>query len=184
MPRIKRRDHLTNIFGDLIDMKKFEDKQVEQSNGCIEYSGINHVQGYQFVGRIRGDKSGFITAHRLAMKLKLGRDLGPKEQVIHTCSNVKCVNPDHLFLGDTRARVKNMTDNGRAPSPTRGHYGKRNTPQNRKYKYSIEDMVFIRTHTPAEIREKFGIGVKLSNRLKSGYTTGYSWLDDYVKKEV
>lgn len=182
MGRPKRREHLTNIFGDLLDLKKFEDKQIEMPNGCIEYEGINHRQGYQFVGCIRGEKGAFITAHRLAMKLKLNRDLDRKEQVIHTCSNVRCVNPDHLYLGDTRARVKTMKDNGRAPNPIRGKYVRSGKPQNRKYKWPVADMIFFRTHSPAEIRDKYGMTIGESNRLKSGYTTGYKWLDQYTNK--
>ena len=183
MPRRIKRDHLTNVFGDLIDIAKFKSKQITQANGCIEYEGVNHRQGYQFVGKWRNGKNGFITAHRLAMKLKLGRNLDPKEQVIHTCSNVRCVNTDHLFIGDTRARVKNMSDNGRAAKTRPGARGPRiYRPQSRAYNYSIEEMVFMRTHTAKEIREKFGVDVKHSNRLKSAYTFGYHWLDNFVNK--
>ena len=181
MGRNRNRSHLTNVFGDLVNLTRFADKQTPMPNGCIEYKGMAHRQGYQFVGCLRNDKGMFITAHRLAMKLKLNRDLDRTEQVIHTCSNVRCVNPDHLYVGDTRARVKTMYDNGRAPD-TRTK-SKAVVMQDRQYRHSLEDMIYFRTHTAKEIREKFGFERKVSTRLKSAFTYGYHWLDQHIKKD-
>lgn len=184
MPKLKNRSHLTNVFGDLIDLAKFESKKTAMPNGCIEYDGIKHRQGYQFVGRICGksDRYQFITAHRLAMKLKLGRDLDRKEQVIHTCSNVKCVNPDHLVLGNTRDRCQVMKDNGRSPVPQRGKYIRNHKQQNRKYKYTIEEMLFIRDGTNKEIAKRFNVTASKAASMKGAYTSGYQWLENFRGK--
>lgn len=45
--------------------------------------------------------------HRLAMEEKMGRSLGPKEIVCHTCDTPSCYNIDHLFLG---TQADNMAD--------------------------------------------------------------------------
>jgi hypothetical protein len=48
-----------------------------------------------------------VRAHRFAMQIKLGRELQTEEQVLHSCDNPSCCNPNHLFLGDN---AKNMAD--------------------------------------------------------------------------
>lgn len=182
MGRQKNRSHLTNIFGYLVDMEKFEDLQETMPNGCIHYHGLNHRQGYQFIGCIRehDDKRMHITAHRLAMRIKLGRDIGIKEQVIHTCSNVRCVNPNHLILGDTKKRSEVMRANGRQNN--RRHSPQEYQPQRtRQYKYTPEEMLWIRSHTTREFVEKFGIDSYKAAAIRNGIIKGYKWLDNYKK---
>jgi hypothetical protein len=53
-------------------------------------------------------------AHRIVMRQKLGRALVKGENVIHSCSNPNCVNPDHLFVGSLSDRNRVMYENGRA----------------------------------------------------------------------
>lgn len=180
MARGKNRNHLTNIFGYLVDMEKWERKQIPQANGCIHYAGFNHRQGYQFVGCIRAadDHSMHITAHRLAMRIKLGRDIQQKEQVIHTCSDVRCVNPDHLIIGDTRKRSEIMYANGRQ-NTTRSPRDPKTGPQTRKYKHTIEEMLFIKNATPKEIAERFKVDSSKASAMRGAYNKGYKWLDYY-----
>jgi hypothetical protein len=45
--------------------------------------------------------------HRLAMEKKIGRALGSKEFVCHSCDTPACYNIDHLFLG---TQGDNMAD--------------------------------------------------------------------------
>jgi hypothetical protein len=180
MARKKSRDHLSSLFGYLIDLKKWNKKHVEQPDGCIHFEGLNHRQGYQFFGCIResDDKRIHMTAHRLAMRFKLNRDLTTGEQVIHTCSNIRCVNPDHLFIGTTSDRAQNMVRNGRAPVNVVRQIKK----QNRKYKYTIDEMIFIKTHTPHEIMNKFNLDSSKAHNLHRGFQDGYKWLEEYINK--
>lgn len=181
MSRQKDRSHLTNIHGYLVNMEKWQENQEVMPTGCVHYHGLNHRQGYQFVGciRVADDKRIHITAHRLAMRLKLFRDLLPKEQVIHTCSNVKCVNPDHLILGDTKKRSEVMKANGRQNNQrsSRQDQGPQKT---RKYKYTPEEMIWIRQHTTKEIVRRFGIDSSRASAVKGAITRGYKWLDNYT----
>lgn len=185
--RPKNRDHLTNVHGYLVDMKKWKERQEQQNNGCIYYKGVNHIQGYQFVHYINAatDKRGQMTAHRFAMMLKLDRALSPKEQVIHTCSHTgddytKCVNPDHLYVGDAKQRMKTMKDAGRQQQGPRALRAL--APQGKRvYKYSIDEMLYMRKHTTAEIREKFGVTAKQAAKLSEMFKKRYAWLAEYDK---
>lgn len=72
-------------------------------NGCINFSGIKDPCGYgkvHYKGRVHG-------AHRLALMEKLGRDIAPGMEAIHSCHNRACINHDHLREG---THQENMTD--------------------------------------------------------------------------
>ena len=185
--RPKSREKLTNVHGYLVDMQKWNDRQTQQTNGCIYYKGVNHIQGYQFVHYINAatDKRGQMTAHRFAMMLKLGRALSSKEQVIHTCSHTgddytKCVNPEHLFIGTSKERMKTMKDAGRHPQGPRAP--RTPAPQGKRvYKYTIDEMLFMRKHTTAEIRVKFNVTAKQAAKLSEMFKKRYAWLAEHDK---
>lgn len=78
--------------------------------GCWEYHGSVTEHGYAqaCIGTTRW------MAHRLMYALVHG-DLPPKLYVCHRCDNRKCVNPDHLFLGDHLANQQDKHRKGRCP---------------------------------------------------------------------
>lgn len=59
-------------------------------------------------------------AHRLAYAILVGV-VSDDIMVLHKCDNRKCVNPDHLFLGDHLTNMKDMTVKGRQAKGDR-HY--------------------------------------------------------------
>lgn len=65
--------------------------QVEKTDGCWNWTGAKHTQGYGLI------KSGDIStrAHRISV-LMSGREIPEEYQVDHLCKNTSCVNPDHL----------------------------------------------------------------------------------------
>lgn len=91
--------------------------RVDKSGECWEWQGAKTNGGY---GRIvKNGKA--IRAHRVSHELVHGPIGDSKLFVCHRCDNPKCVNPDHLFLGDCKANLSDMTAKGRHPEQVRTH---------------------------------------------------------------
>ena len=155
----------------------------EDANGCIDWRGPFHPQGYgMFAGLRVGDhKRIMMTAHRLTMKMIVNRPLANNEFVIHTCSNFKCQNPDHLILGDASMRNKVMHANGRAPKPVPGRR-RDDRKQNRNYRYTDEEMIWIRHAHAHDIAAKYNLPVKRAQTLRAVMRGNYRWLDEIEDK--
>lgn len=80
---------------------------------CWEFTGGKFANGY---GRVHGKDSGEIKAHRhsyVLVKGAVGKKNGKARMVLHKCDNRACCNPSHLYVGDHRRNMKDMTDRGR-----------------------------------------------------------------------
>jgi hypothetical protein len=96
-------------FGDVwVDTRVLESRSQVMPNGCIEYTGPRHQQGYGMITIVYADtlKFGMTTTHRLAMKMKLKSPIARHDYVLHTCKNPACMNPNHLYFGDHSDMVK------------------------------------------------------------------------------
>lgn len=76
---------------------------------CINWTGSKDVYGY---GRF---KSGGKTykAHRVAYERAMGVKLSISEHICHRCDNPSCINPEHLFVGDSRVNALDRHAKGR-----------------------------------------------------------------------
>lgn len=76
-------------------------------SGCHEWQATLHRDGY---GKFfyEGKQT---QAHRVAYELFAGDTDG--KWVLHKCDNRKCVNPDHLFLGNAQENISDMDAKGR-----------------------------------------------------------------------
>lgn len=85
------------------EKKRFLEKVKIVDSGCHEWTSTLHRDGYgKFYFRQRQAQT-----HRVAYEL-FKAAIPPKLWVLHKCDNRKCVNPDHLFLGDSIANVRDM----------------------------------------------------------------------------
>lgn len=95
---------------------------------CWPWRGNLDRAGY---GRFGCSHSGgMYAAHRVSWFLRHGRQ--PDGYVCHACDNPRCVNPDHLWLGDAVSNMRDMAAKGRARRQNTTHciHGHEFTPAN------------------------------------------------------
>jgi hypothetical protein len=74
--------------------------------GCHNWIGSLKSTGYGYI-RHNGKRT---MAHRVAMMLA-GHDL-KDHHVLHKCNNPRCVNTEHLYLGDHAKNMRDMAEAG------------------------------------------------------------------------
>ena len=87
-------------------------------NGCWEWVGNVDRGGYGIICRPR--RQGTTTAHRYSAALHFGM-FDRRLFVCHHCDNRRCVNPEHLYLGDQLTNTQDMLDRGRAAFQRQTH---------------------------------------------------------------
>ena len=90
-------------------------QELDPETGCIRWNAGMHRQGYGMCGawRVSNGERIMTTTHRVAARIAFDRALDPTEFVIHTCSNMNCMNPDHLMIGDRHDMQRVMHQNKR-----------------------------------------------------------------------
>lgn len=90
---------------------RFNEKWVKnEDTGCHEWKGA--TRGSSNYGAIKiGGKPHY--AHRVAYELTYG-EIPEGLNVLHTCDNPNCVNPEHLELGTQRKNMRDMVRRFRA----------------------------------------------------------------------
>jgi len=101
---------VTSLF---VAKERIENK-VERipEGGCWVWMGTTTVRGY---GQLIKDTKK-LSAHRASYEAFVG-PIPKGMNVCHTCDNVSCVNPNHLFLGTQKQNLQDMARKGRS---TRG----------------------------------------------------------------
>jgi hypothetical protein len=183
----KHKRTLTDLVVDrYVNLELFYRNQAPGANGCINWTGVQNNIGYGFIGfrnidpatgePIGGD-GGMMTAHRLAFMIDQKR-LPTKRNVNHTCHNKLCVNPAHLTEGTQRDKLNDMKRDGikggRAVGS--GGYAYNHEQTGRKYKYSKEEIQWVRSADPSEVAERYGITRSKATTKQHAFRKGYRWL--------
>lgn len=77
-----------------------------------------------------------MRANRYSLQLRLGRDLLPTEQALHTCDNSLCVNWSHLYPGTPKQNVADMISRGRSKL---GHFQSSKTHCGKGHEFTSEN---------------------------------------------
>jgi len=85
---------------------------VKSEEECWEWTGAKQGKNYGSFAIAPG-KSGL--AHKVSWALVHNNGVmsGPKDHIMHSCDNRKCVNPNHLSLGTALDNYRDMARKGR-----------------------------------------------------------------------
>jgi len=163
--------------------------------GCqFQTTGARHHQGYMMLKAYPADQYGeeitthkgmMVTGHRVLARLKFKQPITPATKVYHyVCGNMACLNADHLAMGTYQDIADTNRLLGKKCGPEKGgmfatELGTR--PQmNRKYKYSIEQLLFIKYNPTDLCEQRLKLPRARIQKIKHAFKgNGYRWLDKY-----
>lgn len=135
-------------------------EKVIKTDSCWLWTGaISH--GYGRIGK--GKKTYFV--HRIVFEHFNGK-IGPGLLACHRCDNPKCCNPDHIFLGNQDANMKDMARKNRHSYGEKSPNSKLTVDQVREIRALV-----LRGVPQKEIAPRFGISTSNISKL----TTKVSW---------
>lgn len=88
-------------LSEILDLTKFNEETF-----CMEWQRCFNTDGYPRMG-VTGNSN--VKVHRLVYELANNKDI-TGYVVRHTCDNPKCINPEHLILGDNKANMRDRDE--------------------------------------------------------------------------
>jgi len=137
--------------------------EYDTNGGCWLWTRWLNRDGYGEIKTV----AGVNMAHRLSYRAFRGEI--PKGMLVcHKCDIPACVNPEHLFLGDTQANSDDMVRKGRSVKWN----GRRAGEGNPRAILNNESAAAIRssTKTVANLAAEYGVSKTTISSVKNGRT--------------
>lgn len=171
---------LTYPIGDwLINIDHYNSKiKFNPITGCDEWTGVCNNVGYGFVGAYNTatNKKQMVTAHRVALTMKLGRAIRSGYNCNHLCHNKRCVTAEHLEEGTQKEKLAHMKRDDILNDSTRRRRGPGGKQNNRTYRYSEEEIQWIRNAEIPDIMSRYKLSNVRAHTFRHGFRNGYQWL--------
>jgi|SRR5690349_4774997 len=129
---------------------------VNKTDTCWLWTGTKHKTGYGLF-----DHSVQL-AHRISWTCLRGTIHGGL-YVLHHCDVPLCVNPDHLFLGDSRANLIDAANKGRTLKGERNPQAKLSVPEVEEIRYRVR-----MGEAQASVARSIGMSTAAVYRVASG----------------
>lgn len=136
--------------------------QVDQQTGCWNWIKTISDLGYG----VFYQKGRRVLAHRQSFQESIGKIPG-KLFVCHRCDNRRCINPEHLFLGDHKANMQDMVAKGRHKPRTGCCGGKKHMGLSASLLLEYGERIFGRKWQP-ELAVALGVDGSTVRRWVSG----------------
>lgn len=88
-------------------------EKVQKTEGCWLWTGTQNGRGYGSIHDGRRETRRTLKAHRVSYELAHGVEVPSTLEVMHSCDNRLCVNPDHLSVGTKADNMRDMSAKGR-----------------------------------------------------------------------
>jgi hypothetical protein len=128
--------------------ERFWSKVDYDKAGCWLWTASLNEWGYGWFGVYDGERWRMRGAHRVAYELAFG-PIPEGLRVLHTCDDPRCVNPEHLFLGDQFDNMRDMAAKGRGNLQQR--------PREARFGEAC-NLTKLTAERVREIRERYALG--------------------------
>lgn len=142
------------------------ERVVAVHSGCLECSLTPNKKYPMILGPNRRS----LTCSRVVLAEKLGRPIRNGFMALHTCDNMRCVNPDHIYEGTRQDNVNDLWSRHehemreiKRRTMRRGsehHNAKLTEPQVKTIKLALENGTSRR-----ELAEKFSVATQTIDRI-------------------
>lgn len=138
-------------------------KHVPEIGNCWQW--LAGTSGGKY-GKLRiGDKH--YSTHRLSFMIHNPLQNIDEKLICHKCDNVRCVNPEHLFVGDSIANVRDcISKNRRAKLSPPVMHGESNPSAKLSDKQVLE--ILASNGRQVDIAEMYGVCQSTISRIKLG----------------
>lgn len=147
-------------------LERFESKYViDPDTLCWIWTATRLPKGYGLIGWRKNKKTVPILAHRASWEIFHG-PIPVNVDVLHSCDNPPCVNPEHLFLGDQQLNMDDMVAKGRSKLGRVRLYGETN-PNVKLSDIQVTD-ILNSTESHESLARKYKMRAEYIGRIRNG----------------